>query len=90
MRYVFDDPSTYASNTVASSDISKLIKYYTDSHDVDEDVKTITAQSGWMSSIDWAGITCRNMQDSSSKTATTVAYNDKNTILDDRMVFLMI
>ena len=34
---------------VASSNISKLIKYYTDTHDVDEDSRTFTIQGGcWL------------------------------------------
>lgn len=69
-----------------------MIIYYTDTHDVDEDGTTISLQGGGES---WAmgsnaGITFRTMDTSPTYYTPDVAYKDKNTILVDRVVFLMI
>ena len=66
---MYDTPDrVYAS--VASSDISKLIIYYTDVHDVDEDVRTIADQGGMWFDGNQVGITNR-----SSNEASTDAWN---------------
>ena len=45
-RYLWDS-SSQASTNAASSNISKLIIYYTDAHDVDEDKRTMTNYGGF-------------------------------------------
>ena len=67
----------------------KMIKYYADYHDVDEDRATIVNFGGWWGSEDGVGVTCRDVSYDQSPTSY-VAYKDKNTILSSRMVFLMI
>jgi hypothetical protein len=68
----------------------KIIKYYTDWHDVDEDMVTITYQSGYCYDGTRAGVMRRSADYSRDSTFVDVAYKDKNTILSSRMVFLMI
>ena len=49
------------------------LKYYTDYHDVDEDVRTISGCGGqWVFTIR-TGVTSRYMDDSSSTISNTVA-----------------
>jgi hypothetical protein len=57
----------------SSVDISKLIKYYTDGHEVDEDLKTLMAQGGDWPDGSWAGITGREMDDSPTNVYDGVA-----------------
>ena len=60
--YVMYDPTAHVSGTVASRcRHPKLIKYYTDAHDVDEDTRTVCNYGGWCSAVSWAGIACRDM-----------------------------
>ena len=69
----------------------KLIEYYTDSHNVDEDLRTLASQGGmWGYYGSEAGITFRFVFDDPDTGTNTVAYKDKNTTLSTRMVFLMI
>ena len=58
-----DNAPTEAWDIVASSDISKLIIYYTDGHNVDEDLRAIPIQGGRWHEEDQAGVTCRNLCD---------------------------
>ena len=88
-RYIYDDPS-YSTFSVASSNISKLIKYYTDAHDVDEGMLTVLAHGGAWGETGRNGFMQRNACNNRSDTVDTVAYKDKNTTLSSRMVFLMI
>ena len=71
------------------STLERLIKYYTDHHDVDEDLKTITIL-GQSCSAKLLGIMTRNLSDAPASAWAIVAYKDKNTTLSARMVFLMI
>ena len=54
-----NDIHTNMYSYVASSDISKLIIYYTDWHDVDEDVVTITAHGGYWTETRGSGVAFR-------------------------------
>ena len=63
---------------VASSDISKLIIYYTDIHDVDEDLRTIMHQGKRWDSGSMGGITRRDMYYSSSVAHLEVASKKIN------------
>ena len=82
-------PSTLGGWVASRRRHPKLIKYYTDAHDVDEDMRTISLQGGrWSESM--TGFARRSMVDTSTATWYTVAYKDKNTTLSARMVFLMI
>ena len=72
LRDLSDSPTeTYI--TVASSDISKLIIYYTDWYDVDEDMATISLQSGSWVEETMAGITRRGIDINSTTTFEYVA-----------------
>ena len=68
----------------------KLIIYYTDEHDVDEDWVTLTVQGGAYPQGISDGMSERYLNLIPSQISNYVAYKDKNTILADRMVFLMI
>ena len=57
----------------SSVDISKLIKYYTDNHDVDEDLKTIGVVGGSWSHVSGVGIADRNMIDPPTNAHIAVA-----------------
>lgn len=48
-------------------------KYYTDVHDVDEDVRAITIQSGYWSHGTNAGATYRSLNDAPDNALDTVA-----------------
>ena len=61
-----------------SVDISKLIKYYTDHHEVDEDSRTISAQGGSSTRRSEAGITFRDLFSVSTATWVDVAFEKKN------------
>lgn len=58
-----------------SVDISKLIKYYTDYHDVDEDRTTICDQGGYWN-LNPAGVTCRILNDLFTDVFDTVASSN--------------
>jgi len=45
----------------SSVDISRLIKYYTDAHDVDENTMTISSQGGCWIDVNQAGAALRNL-----------------------------
>ena len=68
--------SSHLSNYVASSDISRLIKYYTDFHDVDEDGTTISIQGGEWPAGNTAGIMVRFVIDSPSSAWDTVTSSN--------------
>lgn len=74
------------------STLERLIKYYTDLHDVDEDLTAISVQGDqWKTDGTSVGITRRSLNDATAtSTYNVVAYKDKNTTLSTRMVFLMI
>lgn len=67
-----------------------MINYYTDYHDVDEDMKTIASQGCRWESVELGGIHDRNLTNPEVFISDNVAYKDKNTTLSSRMVFLMI
>ena len=67
-----------------------MIKYYTDFHDVDEDIRTICTYDGSWIYENNEGIMYRYMTDTPILASGVVAYKDKNTTLSARMVFLMI
>ena len=59
-------------------DISKLISYYTDSHDVDEDMRIIPIHGGrWIGGIT-AGVFDRAMDDAPDHDTYIVASRKKN------------
>ena len=76
------DNSPTTSDIVALSNISRLIKYYTDHHNVDEDLATIADVGGWWSHSDMAGITYRTMNNSSPDLLDGVASsNMRNSLI---------
>ena len=56
-----------------SVDISKLIIYYTDYHDVDEDKVSIASHSGHWDRNERVGMMFRNVQDSPNRYVNDVA-----------------
>ena len=74
-RYVGDAPAD-ASPYVASSDIQKLIIYYTDYHDVDEDVMSMARHSGRWSDDISAGIMRRYIKEIPSEDVSHVASSN--------------
>jgi hypothetical protein len=54
-----------------------LIKYYTDYHDVDEDLRTVTGYGGRWESGSTTGIADRNMIDPSTNAHIAVASKNK-------------
>ena len=56
-------PSTSSPNDVASSDISRLIIYYADWHDVDEDLMTVSSQGGEWFDKTYCGVIFRDLSD---------------------------
>ena len=54
--------------STSSIDISKLIIYYTDGHEVDEDTMTVMNQGGDWPTGSWVGITVRHIHDHSYST----------------------
>ena len=88
-RNLTDAPGNYFSGGASRRRHWKMIKYYTDYHGVDEDMTTIARCGGmWVDTSE--GIVYRTLDFAPTRTSDYVAYKDKNTILDDRMVFLMI
>ena len=67
--------STTTHDDVASSDISKLIKYYADGHDVDEDQATISSQGGKYSNNTQVGIVNRDVRSSGSGNTANASTN---------------
>jgi len=61
----------------SSVDISKLIKYYTDNHDVDENVRSVTEQSGYWGYGTDVGIAFRYMCNDPLSADNTVASKNK-------------
>ena len=51
----------------------KLIKYYTDWHDVDEDLRTMFLRGGYWEMIDKVGVTQQNMYDTPDRVYASVA-----------------
>ena len=68
-----DDPMDITAGKVASSDISKLIIYYTDFHNVDEDVLTAYYLGGSWDLEDSVGISYRNTDSTPSNSLDSVA-----------------
>lgn len=67
------------------------LKYYTDLHDVDEDLKTITAHGGDRSDDIRVGAARRTMNDTPTSASVNVAYkyNNKNSTLITGVEFYM-
>ena len=63
---------------VASSDISILIKYYTDWNDVDEDLRTISLHGGFWSHDSFGGFCDRSVDNSGLTNSTVASSNMKN------------
>jgi hypothetical protein len=57
-----------------------LIKYYTDWHDVDEDVKAITHHGRYWGGESYAGITQRGVRDNPTDSQDSVAYKNNHTL----------
>lgn len=91
-RHVDNAPNNYYDIIASGRRHLKMIKYYTDEHNVDEDLRTLASQGGfWGYYGSGSGITMRYVFDDPSIYASnTVACKDKNTTLSARMVFLMI
>ena len=54
----------------------KLIKYYTDHHDVDEDFRSVIIQGGKRSDANAVGMMFRHMSDSPNDGFATIASSD--------------
>ena len=65
--------STDIFDAVASSNMKKMIIYYTDGHEVDEDMMTICTYNGWYNAGSWVGITLRYMVDTPTLASSDVA-----------------
>lgn len=58
------------------------LKYYTDLHDVDEDMKAITAHGGDRSDDIWVGAARRTVNDTPTSASVNAAYKyNKNSTL---------
>ena len=55
---------------------SKVFLNYTDWHDVDEEMRTISIQGGFWTEGEWVGITYRNVIDSSTTSGFYVASSN--------------
>ena len=67
------------------------LKYYTDHHDVDEDMRAITAQGGDRGDDIRVGVTRRTMNDTPTSASVDVAYKyNKNSTLFTGVEFYMI
>lgn len=66
-RFLFDDPSV-SSGLVASrlSIREAFCSSYTDYHDIDEDMRTISVFGGWLGLDSWNGLFFRNLADTPS------------------------
>ena len=65
------------------------IKYYTDNHDVDEDVLSMSRSGGWQCHESFAGAAHRDMYHSPSYVSSYVAYKDKNStpVTESRVLY---
>ena len=78
-------------------DISKLIKYYTDAHDVDETTRTVCSCGGMWYNANMVGTACRYMYDDPLFSITHVAssniqiqnYTDQHNVDEDIMTLLL-
>ena len=67
------------------------LKYYTDLHDVDEDMKAITAHGGHRGDDIRVGVVRRTMNDTPTSASVDVAYKyNKNSTLITGVEFYMI
>lgn len=57
---MYSTPTDLGPNVASRCRHPKLIKYYADGHDVDEDMKTIVGCGGHWNMTDWPGIACRD------------------------------
>ena len=72
-----DEISYLRSHNRFKSTSQKLIKYYTDHHDVDEELRTFTRQGGYWYYENLVGVVDRFMFDSSSYAAVDIASVQK-------------
>ena len=65
------------------------LKYYTDLHDVDEELMSISAQSGRWEEGKWTGVTFRIIGNTLTGYADYVAYKDKNStpVTESRVLY---
>ena len=61
-RYVFDSPSQIQPGNASGRRHLKMFIYYTDEHDVDEDLRTILIQGGNWPGTAMEGVVFRDMQ----------------------------
>ena len=61
-RYVFDSPSKIQPGNASGRRHLGMFIYYTDWHDVDEDVMTIASHGCHRNMDSWAGVICRDAQ----------------------------
>ena len=57
-----------------------MIIYYTDIHDVDEDMRTIVRLGGYWAHENWAGATYRHIVDDSTEVWDFVASKNNHTL----------
>ena len=75
-RYVFDSPSWIQPGNASGRRHLEMFIYYTDEHDVDENMVTIMNQSGMWLNGSMVGITIRTMNDTSTSSPDYVASSD--------------
>ena len=75
-RYVFDSPSWIQPGNASGRRHPKLIIYYTDWHDVDEDMRAIIAHDGVWNQGTMIGIMCRNLHNTPADSGYNVASSN--------------
>jgi hypothetical protein len=75
-RYVFDSPSRIQPGNASGRRHLKMFIYYTDEHDVDENMMTIMNQSGMWLNGSMVGIVIRTMNDIPTSSPDYVASSN--------------
>ena len=70
--FIFEYPLRIISELIKIL-VDTLINYYTDGHDVDEDMRSILAQGGMWTEGSATGVTDRTMFDGQNESSTYVA-----------------
>ena len=75
-RREMNDSPSYSGNVASRCRHPKLIKYYTDHHNVDEDMMTITSYSGDSGNAVFSGIFARGSDNAPTEAWDIVASSD--------------
>ena len=76
LRDIEDSPTSSGDIVASMCRHPKLIKYYTDEHNVDEDLRTIAKQGARYEDPDYAGVFKRNLNRNEFYLASSVASSN--------------